>query len=175
MQKKFDLLTLVGIAAIALALVLRGGGIKLELPDWVHIPSVVPSVVVDASVPEPDAASKVVVEKNNITALVKAGKNPKRDGILLGQFYYRLGTLTVADSDVVKTNGDIKAANEACGQALFALSIKPGVDYPDFSKAVDKSLIETIGDDNAALTPEMRAKAVNLFQAIGWACQEGAK
>lgn len=174
-KSKFDLTTLFGIAAIVCALVLRGGGTEIKLPDWVHIPSIsVPSVNPDLDIPAPNSASKDIVVANKITQLVKAGKNPKKDGILLGQFYYRLATITLANENFVKTTGDVKKANEECGKALVALSIKVG-DYPDLATAIDKSVADAIGLQSVPLTPESRAKAVAIFQAIGWACQEGAK
>lgn len=45
---------------------------------------------------------------------------------------------------------------------------KPGK-YPQLKDAIEAAFDEAIGDDRRALTPELREKAADLFEAIAWA------
>ena len=45
---------------------------------------------------------------------------------------------------------------------------KPGK-YPELKDAIEAVFDGTIGDDSRALTPELREKAAELFEAIAWA------
>ncbi len=176
MEFKLDTSTFVAIGVIVLALFLRGSDAgKVSIPDWHNIVPHVGPVTPDVVIPEPSADAKSVVEKHDIARLLKAGKNPSVNGPQLGYFYNEFAKLTVANEEAVKSTAQIREANAKCGKILFEGNIVAGKDYPGLREAIEASVVETIGKQNAPLTPETRAKAVKIFEAIGWACYQGGK
>lgn len=172
MELKLDKTTLIAIGVIALALLFRGSSTTFSMPDWSKvIPSVGP-VTPDVVIVEPTADVKTIVEKHGITNLVAQGKNPA-EAATMGYFYTELGKRTVGNEAVTKSTSDVRAANVKCGQALFGGILKGK--YPGLANAIDAAVIEAIGKQNAPLTPESRARAVKIFEAIGWACYQGGK
>ena len=47
--------------------------------------------------------------------------------------------------------------------------------YEDLPETAQALVLEAIGDDNVLLNKELRAKAVEGFKALAWACYEGSK
>jgi hypothetical protein len=46
--------------------------------------------------------------------------------------------------------------------------------YPNLSEAANNMIIKYIGNENAALSDELRTKSANAFRALAWACKEGS-
>jgi hypothetical protein len=43
------------------------------------------------------------------------------------------------------------------------------------ASAAKAVIVSSIGDDNVPLNKDLRAKAVDGFRALAWACDQGAK
>jgi hypothetical protein len=73
---------------------------------------------------------------------------------------------------VVKNTDEIRQANSIAGPML-RLDMKNK--YKGLSKESQDVVIAAIGDDNIALSKELRPKAVEGFNALAWAYNEGSK
>jgi len=93
------------------------------------------------------------------------------DGLVLANLYNDIATLIEIDQDVVKNTEEIKEANRISGNML-KLGIKDK--YPNLAEAANAMVVSYLGDDNAALSPELRKKSVDVFRALAWACKEGS-
>lgn len=175
MEKKsnFDAVTWVVIAAMCFAF--AGPEIKLNMPSWIKFPGFPSVSVLDVSIPEPSNDMKRLVESHKITELVKDGKAPKKDATLLAQHFYLFGKVSAANETLIKTTADLRTANAVVGAALLGnANIKAGEDYPGLGKAIDEVIIESLGKEVKPLNSDDRAKAVKTFEAIAWACKQGA-
>lgn len=132
----------------------------------------------------PDNISVVVVEKPSNPDLLEASKavikalsvDPERktDGQRLAQLYNDLATLVELDGEntVIKNTEEISQANAISG-LLLRLDIKGK--YPELAQAAKDLIVKAIGDDAIELDNVLRAKAVEGFKALSWACSEGSK
>lgn len=98
--------------------------------------------------------------------------NGGNDAVILANLYNDLATLISLDQDVIKNTEEIKTANSLTG---YMLKLNMKDKYPNLAESSNKMVISYLGDDNAVLSPELRQKAVEVFKALAWACNEGAK
>ena len=130
----------------------------------------VPEVVVEA--PTEPSLKEVADE---LVKILKAGGEDRRvDGLNLAKLYSDIASLISLDLDneVVKTTSEIREVNGVAG-SLMNLKLKGK--YPEFAQTAKKLVVTAIGDDIAVLNDETRSKAVDAFNALAWACYEGAK
>jgi hypothetical protein len=159
------------LITLASALILIGL-IKPDFSSWTNPESSPSNVlnVVDAP------ADPVLKEKADLVVKVfMSGQgNRKVDGVRLSGLYYDLATLIELDgkNEVVKNTDEIRQANALAG-VMAHLDIKGK--YPDLAQATNNVVVAGIGDENAVLSKELRAKAVDSFRALSWACYEGSK
>lgn len=120
-----------------------------------------------------DKESQTLV-KPIIDALKSGPSNRKEDGKKLASLFSDIATLIEIDGDdvVINNTEEIKQANVIAGKML-KLDIKDR--YPNLSVECTKYLQSVIGDDNIPLDTALRAKSVQAFRGIAWACYEGSK
>ena len=130
----------------------------------------VPEVVVEA----PTEPSLKEVADELVKILKAGGEDRKVDGRNLAKLYSDIANLISLDLDneVVKTTSEIREVNGVAG-SLMNLKLKGK--YPEFAQTAKKLVVAAIGDDIAVLNDETRSKAVDAFNALAWACYEGAK
>lgn len=158
------------IGAILIAI----GIFKPDLSKINVRPVVNPDPVTTVEVKEPtdeklkEAALKVK------EVLKNGGSSHKKDGLLLSGLYRDLAALVSMDNEnlVVKTTDEIREANSVSGK-LMNLNLKGK--YEGLADACNNVLVAAIGDDNTLVSTEVRANAVAAFEALSWACHEGAK
>lgn len=157
---------------LVLALALLGIGIlKPDLGSFNN--PVSPSVVVELEVKEPES----VELKEKADAVIKAlsiDPDRKTDGLRLAYLYNDMATLVALDGDdeIIKNTEEIRQANKLAG-LMLRLDIKGK--YEDLPEAAQALVLTAIGDDNVLLDKDLRAKAVNGFKALSWACLQGSK
>lgn len=105
-------------------------------------------------------------------SVVASLDNGGEDALALANLYNDIATLIEIDQDIIKNTEEIREANRISGNMLN-LGIKDK--YPDLGESANKLVVSYIGDDNAALSPELRKKSVEAFRALAWACREGSK
>lgn len=130
----------------------------------------VPEVAVEV----PTEPSLKEVADELVKILKAGGEDRKVDGRNLAKLYSDIANLISLDLDneVVKTTSEIREVNGVAG-SLMNLKLKGK--YPDFAQTAKKLVVTAIGDDIAVLNDETRSKAVDAFNALAWACYEGAK
>lgn len=135
------------------------GGTKVEVP------------AVEVSEPtNPDLMASAL----EVAAAVKAGENPKVDGLALAGLYSdiaKLVSLSGAD-EVVRTTSEIREVNGVAGSLM---NLKLQGKYPGLALAARELVVKAVGDDVMVLNEENRKAAVDAFEALAWACVEGAK
>jgi hypothetical protein len=96
------------------------------------------------------------------------------DGKKLAKLYNDIATLVSLDEkdQVITNTEEIRQANRLAG-AMLKLNIKGK--YPELSAAAQALVIQAIGDDQVLLSNDLRAKAVEGFKVLAWACNEGSK
>jgi hypothetical protein len=107
-------------------------------------------------------------------SLLSGPESRHKDGKRLANLYLDLATLIELDSEdeVVKTTEEIRQANSMTG-ILLKLNAKDK--YPNLAETMHNVVVTAIGDDHTVLSPGLRAKAVEAFRGLAWACNEGAK
>ena len=130
----------------------------------------VPEVAVEV----PTEPSLKEVADELVKILKAGGEDRKVDGRNLAKLYSDIANLISLDLDneVVKTTSEIREVNGVAG-SLMNLKLKGK--YPEFAQTAKKLVVAAIGDDIAVLNDETRSKAVDAFNALAWACYEGAK
>lgn len=88
----------------------------------------------------------------------------------LASLYSDLAGVIERDSEIIKTTETIRTAHSRSGQLMFQGTGMKGK-YPGLAEKVDAAIAEAIGKENVSLTPDLRAKAVEVFKALSWACQ----
>lgn len=158
------------LLALASLLIVVG----LLKPDLSNIFKPGPSVTIDVlelSAPTDEAVKK---EADDVVALLKSTNGSKRDFKKLRDLYIDLAKLVELDGEdeVVKSTEDIRQANSLAG-VMLRLDIKGK--YPDLAKEIKEVIVAAIGDDQIPLSKELRPKAVDGFNALAWAMNEGSK
>lgn len=133
----------------------------------------IPSNNITISVEKP-SDPEILDECQSVIEALKADNDRKTDGKRLASLYVDMATLVGLDGDdmVLKNTEEIRQANRLSG-AMLRLDIKGK--YPKLAKAAESVVVSSIGDDSVLLDSKLRQKAVDGFNALAWACLEGAK
>lgn len=130
---------------------------------------VVPAVEV-AEPTDPDLLASAL----KVAEAVKAGENPKVDGLVLSGLYADIAKLVSLSGaeEVVKTTSEIREVNSVAGSLM---NLKLQGKYPGLAVAARELVVKAVGDDVIVLNEENRKAAVAAFEALAWGCVEGAK
>ena len=160
------LLLLVGLGLIIL-------GISNKLP-WIRVSPNNNTVVDVMELAEPldDSVKKEAMEV--VEVFKQAGGSSKNDARKLRDLYLDIAKLISLDAEdlVIKNTEEIRQANSVAG-AMFRLDVKNK--YPNLGKEAQDVIVLLVGDDQINLSPELRKKAVEAFNTLAWACNEGSK
>lgn len=158
------------VLALGIGLIILG----LTRPDFSNLELLNKPVVVDVlDLPAPQNESV----KEKASAIVEIFKNHpdrKTDAKKLRDLYLDIAKLISLDSEdeVIRNTEEIRQANIIAG-VMLKLDIKGK--YPNLANATKDVIITAIGDDNIPLDQQLRSKAVEAFNALGWACNLGSK
>lgn len=113
-------------------------------------------------------------EAEDVIVLLKASNGSKKDCKKLRDLSLDLGRLVQLDGEdlVIKNTDEIRQANSIAG-VMLRLDIKGK--YANLPKEAKEVIVASIGDDNINLTPDLRVKAVEGFNALAWAYNEASK
>lgn len=113
-------------------------------------------------------------EADEVIKALSVDTDRKIDGKRLAQLYIDMATLISLDGEdqVIKNTEEVRQANRLTG-LMLRLNIKGK--YPELPTAAQKLVVKAIGDDQVLLNADLRAKAVEGFKALAWACNEGSK
>jgi hypothetical protein len=107
-----------------------------------------------------------------IDSIKNQSSESNKDGVILANLYNDIATLIELDDTIIKNTEEIREANKLSG-SMLRLNIKDK--YPEFPQAATNLIVKYIGDDNIALSQDLRQKSVEAFRALAWACNEGSK
>lgn len=135
------------------------------------LPSAGPrQTAVVSGVQEPSQAMKSAVEP--VVRVVS--KMSPIDRLWLQHIYQNAAKVTAADGAVepqtIATTSGLRAIHVAILKFIWKgmAENKPG-EYEDLDSAINQVFNDVIGDSDRGLTPELRRKAVEMFEAIAWA------
>lgn len=159
---------------LSVAVVLIGIGLlKPDLSNLLPKPGVVVNTpTVEVKEPTDPAIKTVALQ---IVEILKNGSSDRVvDGLELSKLYSDIANLISLDEEnlVVKTTSEIKEINSVAGSMM---NLKLKGKYPDFALTAKELIVTVIGDEVSVLNQDSRAKAVSAFEALAWACYEGAK
>lgn len=142
------------------------------VPNFKPVPNNSNVDVMELSEPTDPIVKKEALEV--VEVFKKAGNSSKTDARKLRDLYLDLAKLISLDGTdmVIKNTEEIRQANSVAG-ALFRLDIKNK--YDNLAKETQDVIIVSIGDDQVNLSTELRVKAVEGFNSLAWACNEGSK
>jgi hypothetical protein len=151
---------------IVAALLLAVGVFQPSLPRFNNSSSQAVSV----SVPSDELQSKC----EKIIQIVKSSNNSGKteDMRKLSGLYLDLARLiSINDEDtIIKNTEEVREANKLSGKML-ELDIKDK--YEDLGEELNSVVKSYLGDDNVALSPELRQRSVDVFKAFAWALTRG--
>ena len=154
-----------------LLLVLGGGLILIGLlkPDLSSLLNNTSSA--DLVISKPSNV-ELLDECEQVTLSLKNGN--KYEAKRLASLYLDIADLIALDGEdlVIKNTDDIRQANSLSG-TMLKLDLKGK--YPKLAESAKALIVASVGDDNVPLTKDLRAKAVDGFKALAWACNEGSK
>lgn len=153
-QQKLNPLLLVGIGLIAFSLLSSGVSISGLGTQSVDIPKPSDPVLLELADP-----------------IIKSLNGAGEDGRKLASLYNDIATLIEINDEVIKNTEEIREANRIAGK-MSRLDLKGK--YPNLAEAANNMIIKYIGDENAALSDDLRSKSVDAFRALAWACKEGS-
>lgn len=144
--------------------------VVLALVGVFGIPSLPSRPTAEVAVQEPSPAMKSVVKP-----VVKAvSRMSPIDRLWLQTIYTNTAKVVAADGvvepKVITTTEGLLAVHVAVLKFIWRGMAEnaPG-EYEGLSEAIDSAIRDTLGDEQKTLTPELRAKAVEVFDAIAWA------
>lgn len=143
------------LAGMILTAMLCGCPVSAPVPPTPPTPNPEP-------IPDPDEPS---VEMKSIVASVEPIEDAE-----LAQFYADFADLVARDSDVLKNTGHIREAHIRSGKLMFQGTGIKGK-YPALAEKIDSAIQTAIGVENVNLTPELRARTVQVLKALSWACK----
>ena len=137
------------------------------------IPSYRP-ILVDVMELNAPSDENVKKEAQDVVDLLKKSDGDKNDFRKLRDLTLDLGRLVQLDGEdlVIKNTEEIRQANSIAG-VMLRLDIKGK--HPTLAKEAKEVIVASIGDDNINLTPDLRVKAVEGFNALAWAYNEASK
>lgn len=153
-QQNTNPILFIGIGLIAFSLLSSNFSFPLLGTQSVEIPKPTDPVLLELAAPV-------------TSALNGSGE----DGEKLANLYNDLATLIEINDEIIKNTEEIREANKIAGR-MSRLDLKGK--YPNLSEAANNMIIKYIGDDNAALSDDLRSKSVSAFRALAWACKEGS-
>lgn len=120
------------------------------------------------------ADENVKKEAQDVVDLLKQSSGDKNDFKKLRDLSLDLARLIELDGEdvVIKTTENIRQANSISG-VMLRLDMKDK--YKDLAKESKDVIVAAIGDDDVALTDELRNKAVDSFNGLAWAYNEASK
>lgn len=144
---------------IAGAILIFIGLAKPNVGRIIPITPVVSSVVVPSDVNLKKEAEDVISAGSSLSS---------KEASDLRDLYIGLANLIRLDGtdQVVSSTEHIRQANSIGGKLLH-LDLKGK--YPTLAKENNDVIIKAIGDDNVALTSELRTKSSDAFMALAWA------
>jgi len=122
------------------------------------------------SVQEPSRAMK-----SEVQPIVRvAGKMSIMDRLWLNYIYGNAARVVATDGvvepQVIATTEGLRAVHIAILKFIWrGMADNAAGEYEGLSDAINRAFNEVIGDEKRGLTPELRKKAVELFEAIAWA------
>lgn len=163
MNKKNIVLGLAGLLIIV-------GLVKPDLSRFLASKPVVVDVL-ELTAPSDETLLK---EAKDVLDVVKKNNMSKQEARKLRDLYLDIGQLVKLDGEdeVIKNTEEIRQANSIAGPML-RLDIKGK--YPNLAKEAKEVIVAAIGDDNIVLSPELRVKGVDGFNALAWAYNEASK
>lgn len=161
------------IVLLVAGLLILAGLTKFDFSN-IHFGPSRPSSIDVLELTEPSDAVLKKEADDVVTLLKNAPNASKSDFKKLRDLSIDLGRLVELDGeDLVITNtSEIRQANGIAGPML-RLDIKGK--YPDLAKEAKEVIIVAIGDDDIVLSPDLRVKAVDGFNALAWAYNEASK
>ena len=121
-------------------------------------------------VPTPVVPTPVVVdgpsdEMKQLVAAIEPISEPE-----LAELYNDFADVIARDTEVIKTTGHIRECHTRSGRLMFQ---ETGIQErtPGLGEKVDAAIGAAIGMKNVPLTPELRARAVEVMKALAWACE----
>lgn len=156
------------VLAIAAILILLG----LTKFDITSLVSRKPVAIDVLELSEPTDES-VLKEAKDVAQIAKSEMS-KDECRKLRDLYIDIKQLIKLDGEdmVIKNTEEIRQANSIAG-LMCRLDIKGK--YPTLSKELKEVVVAAIGDDQIVLSPELRSKALDGFDALAWAFNEGSK
>jgi hypothetical protein len=133
-----------------------------------------PSRGVDVMELTPPTDENVKKEAQEVVDLLKQSGGNKNDFKKLRDLSLDLARLIELDGEdtVIKTTENIRQANSISG-VMLRLDMKDK--YKDLAKESKDVVVAAIGDDDVALTDDLRNKAVDSFNGLAWAYNEASK
>lgn len=113
--------------------------------------------------------------KNIVNILQESDDSTSRkDYLRLSSLFYDMSVLLELDNEdeVVSSTEDILNANILAGKML-RLNIKGK--YPGLAEASEQLLTNQLGEDNVALSEDLRKSAIDSFRGLSWAFYQGSK
>lgn len=158
------------LVLVVAGLLILLGLTKFDLSNLNVFPSR-PAVVDNLELPKP-TDENILKEAQDVIEIAR--KMPKEEAKRLRDLYLDIRQLIKLDGEdeVIKNTEEIRQANSIAGPML-KLDIKGK--YSDLAKELKEVIIAAIGDDEIVLSPELRSKALDGFDALAWALNEGSK
>ena len=162
------------ILLLLIGSILLGIGIFKPNINLLNNPSPSPVVIVDDSDLSEPTDEKLKLKAKDVIKALSSSNDRKIDGKRLASLYSDLANLVSLDGEdqIIKNTEEIRQSNRLTG-LILKLNIKGK--YEDLPEAAQALILTAIGDDHVPLTSDLRAKAVEGFKALAWACNEGSK
>jgi len=162
------------ILIIIASLLIAIGIFKPDLSKIIDVSKPDNSVVVVDNTKFEKPSDELLEKAENVIKALSVDSDRKTDGKKLASLYNDLADLVALDTEneVIKNTEEIRQANRLAG-LMLRLDIKGK--YEDLPEAAQDLVLTAIGDDHVLLSKELRAKAVEGFRALAWACNEGSK
>ena len=94
------------------------------------------------------------------------------DGKKIGGFFGQFADVVQRDSSVLTRTAQLRMTYQRAGTLMFQKTDLVGK-YANLNAAIDKALTTSLGLKNAPINADKRAEAVEVLQAIQWACVKG--
>jgi hypothetical protein len=159
------------ILLVVAGLLILFGLTKFDISN-VNIPPHRP-VVIDVMELSAPTDQTILKEATEVLDIVKK-QMAKEEARRLRDLYLDVKKLIQLDGEdeVIKNTEEIRQANSLAG-IMLRMDIKGK--YPNFAQACKEVIVAAIGDDQMVLSPTLRSKALDGFDALAWALNEGSK
>lgn len=107
-----------------------------------------------------------------IEAFENGSSDRSFDAYRLAEVYKDIAVLVEVDENIIKTTEALRQANILTAKILrIDLTGK----YPGLADAANDLFTSYVTSDAVSLDEDLRAKSVDAFNALAWACLEGSK